>query len=432
MQDSAHLLRTRRFLPIFVTQFLGAFNDNLFRTSMVMLVIYGIYRDPQQNALFSAIASFLFILPFFLLSALAGQLADERDKARIVRIVKTVEILIMVVGAIGLLYHIVPLLLLALFAMGMHSTFFGPIKYAILPQHLGPEEVLAGTGLVEAGTYIGILGGTILGGVLVLQRPDGSFHAEWAALAVLAIAGIGRISGQFVPPAPPAPDAPPFRFDWHIVRASVTLVRATMHIPRLFLAIMAISFFWAMGAVLAAQFPPLVKDALGADQTVATLFLATFSIGVAIGSVAVNRLLKGQVSARYSPASVLLMGLFVLDLFRRVKGWPAPAAELRDLETFLTVPNSWMVVVDLLGVAISGGMFVVPLYAFLTTTVPKSETARTIAANNIVNSGLMVAAAATLALALWLGITVADSLLIVAIASVVAAWLGWKLHKACD
>jgi MFS family permease len=437
MQDSAHLLRTRRFLPIFVTQFLGAFNDNLFRTSMVMLVIYGIYRDAEQEATFSAIAGGLFIAPFFLLSALSGQLADGHDKARIVRIVKNAEILIMLAGAAGLVLHNIPLLLLALFAMGVHSTFFGPIKYAILPQHLEPSEVLGGTGLVEAGTYIAILGGTILGGVLVLQRSDGSYHAEWAALAVLLLAAIGRLAGGFVPPAPPAhdqedPGFPRRGMDWHILRASITLVRATMHIPRLFLAIMAISFFWAMGAVLAAQFPPLVKNSLGADQTVATLFLATFSVGVAIGSIAVNRLLRGKVGARYAPASALLMGLFVLDLFRRIKSWPAADDQLRDLSAFLALPNGWMIVLDLLGVAIAGGMFVVPLYAFLTTTVPKAETARTIAANNIVNSGLMVAATLVLTAAVLMGVTVADSLLIVAIASVIAAWLGWKLHLACD
>ena len=432
MQNTVHLLRTRRFLPIFLTQFLGAFNDNLFRTSMVMLVIYGIYRDATQEATFSAIAGGLFILPFFLLSALAGQLADERDKAAIVRIVKTAEILIMLVGAAGLLLHNVPLLLAALCAMGVHSTFFGPIKYAILPQHLQGDEVLGGTGLVEAGTYIGILGGTLLGGVLVLQNPDGSFHAEWAALAVILVAVIGRITGHFVPPAPPDPDAPPFHFDWHIVRASIRLVNATLHIPRLFLAIIAISFFWAMGAVLAAQFPPLVKNAIGADQTVATLFLGTFSVGVAIGSIAVNRLLGGQVSAEFSPVSALAMGLFVLDLYRRVKGWPAEPEQLRDLGTFLAMDGSWMVVLDLLGVAVAGGMFVVPLYAFLTTTVPKAETARTIAANNIVNSGLMVAATLILTVAVKLGVTVADSLLIVAGASTIAALLGWKLHLACD
>ena len=438
MHDALHLVRTRRFLPIFVTQFLGAFNDNLFRTAMVMLVIYGIYRDAEQEATFSAIAGGLFIAPFFLLSALAGQLADANDKAKIVRIVKTAEILIMVFGAAGLLLHNIPLLLTALTAMGVHSTFFGPIKYAILPQHLEKDEVLGGTGLVEAGTYIAILGGTILGGLLVLQRQDGTYHAEMAAGAVLVVAVLGRIAGGFVPPALPSqedeiPGFPRRGMDWHIIRASVTLVSATLHVRRLFLAILAISFFWSMGAVLAAQFPPLVKNGLQSDQTVATLFLAVFSVGVAIGSVLVNWLLKGKVSARYSPVSALFMGVFVLDLFRRVRNWPSHAGGLHDIQTFLTVPNSWMVVVDLLGVAIAGGMFVVPLYAFLTTTVPKSETARTIAANNIVNSGFMVAATAILAIAIgFFEITVADSLLIVAVASVVAAWLGWRLHLACD
>lgn len=438
MHDALHLVRTRRFLPIFTTQFLGAFNDNLFRTAMVMLVIYGIYGDAEQEATFSAIAGGLFIAPFFLLSALSGQLADAYDKARIVRIVKTAEIAIMVVGAAGLLMHNIPLLLAALTAMGVHSTFFGPIKYAILPQHLEPDEVLGGTGLVEAGTYIAILGGTILGGLLVLQRPDGSYHAEPAAAAVLIVAVIGRIVGGFVPPAPPAdePEIPGFPkrgMDWHIIRASATLVSATLHVRRLFLAILSISFFWAMGAVLAAQFPPLVKNSLGSNQTVATLFLAIFSIGVAIGSVFVNWLLKGKVSARYSPGSALAMGLFVLDLFRRVHSWPANGGALHSISDFLALPNSWMVVVDLLGMAIAGGMFVVPLYAFMTTTVPRSETARTIAANNIVNSGFMVAATLVLAIAIgFFEITVADSLLIVAAASVVAAWLGWKLHLACD
>ena len=431
MHDALHLVRSRRFLPIFVTQFLGAFNDNLFRTAMVLLVIYGIYGDAEQEATFSAVAGGLFILPFFLLSALAGQLADAGDKAAIVRVVKNAEILIMVAGAAGLLLHNIPLLLVALTAMGVHSTFFGPIKYAILPQHLDDDEVLGGTGLVEAGTYIAILGGTLLGGLLVLERPDGSFHAEYAALTVLLVAVAGRFAGGQVPPAPPEPGAPPLKIDWHIVRASIALVSGTMHIRRLFLAIASISFFWSIGAVLAAQFPPLVKNSLGSDQTVATLFLAVFSVGVAIGSVAVNWLLKGHASARYSPASALAMGLFVLDLYRRVRTWPANTGELQQMAEFLDMPNAWMIVVDLLGVAIAGGMFVVPLYAFLTTTVPKSETARTIAANNIVNAGFMVAATLILTAAVQLGVTVADSLLIVAIATIPAAWLGWRLHQAC-
>ena len=436
MQDSLHLMRTRRFLPIFTTQFLGAFNDNLFRTSMVLLVIYGIYRDAEQEAAFSAIAGGLFILPFFLLSALSGQLADAIDKAKIVRIVKSVEIGIMVFGAVGLMLPSVPLMLVALTAMGVHSTFFGPIKYAILPQHLTKDEVLGGTGLVEAGTYIAILGGTILGGLLVLQRPDGTYHAEFAAIGVLVVALIGRIAGGFVPPAPPADDAeipgyPNRGMDWHIVRASITLVSATLHVRRLFLAILAISFFWAMGAVLAAQFPPLVKNVLYADQSVATLFLAVFSVGVAIGSVAINRMLKGNVSAKFAPSSAMLMGIFVLLLYWLTKDW-IPSTQLVDVREFLHHPLGWAVVLDLLGIAIAGGMFVVPLYAFLTTTVPKSETARTVAANNIVNSGAMVVATLILTGLVLVGVSVAETLFLVALASVIAAWLGQKLHQACD
>jgi len=341
-----------------------------------------------------------------------------------------------VFGAAGLVLHNIPLLLVALTAMGVHSAFFGPIKYAILPQHLEKDEVLGGTGLVEAGTYIAILGGTIFGGLLVLERADGSYHAEMAAGAVLVVAMIGRISGGFVPTAPPAdepelPGYPRRGMDWHIIRASITLVSGTLHIPRLFLAILSISFFWAMGAVLAAQFPPLVKNVLAADQSVATLFLAVFSVGVAVGSVAINRLLAGEVSARYAPASALLMGVFVLILYWLSHTW-VPSPELVGIDTFLSDPLGWAVVLDLFGVAVAGGMFVVPLYAFLTTTVPKSETARTVAANNIVNSGMMVAATVILAGLIFVGVSVAETLFLVALGSLIAAWLGWRLHLACD
>jgi hypothetical protein len=363
-------------------------------------------------------------------------LADALDKAKIVRIVKSAEIAIMIFGAGGMLLHNIPLLLVALTAMGVHSTFFGPIKYAILPQHLNKDEVLGGTGLVEAGTYIAILGGTILGGILVVQRPDGSFHAEFAAVGVLLVALIGRIAGGFVPQALAADDAeipgyPHRGMDWHIVRASVTLVSATLHVRRLFLAILSISFFWAMGAVLAAQFPPLVKNVFYANQSVATLFLAVFSVGVAIGSVAINRMLKGQVSARFAPSSALMMGVFVLLLYVLAKDWSA-SPELVGTREFLRHPLGWAVVLDLLGIAIAGGMFVVPLYAFLTTTVPKSETARTVAANNIVNSGAMVVATLMLTGLVLVGVSVAETLFLVALGSIVAAWLGWKLHLACD
>jgi MFS family permease len=219
--------------------------------------------------------------------------------------------------------------------------------------------------------------------------------------------------------------------DWHILRASITLVSGTLHIPRLFLAILSISFFWAMGAVLAAQFPPLVKNVLGADQSVATLFLAVFSVGVAIGSVAINRLLAGKVAAKFAPVSALMMGVFVLLLYWLSYNWER-TPELVGIGTFLSYPLGWAVVLDLFGVAVAGGMFVVPLYAFLTTTVPKSETARTVAANNIVNAGAMVAATLILAALIFIGVSVAETLFLVAVASIIAAWLGWRLHLACD
>ena len=423
MNDSLHLMRKRRFLPLFVTQFLGAFNDNLFKTAMVILVTYSIYSDETKEATFNAVAAGIFILPFFLFSALAGQLADSMDKSRIIRWVKSAEIVIMVFGAGGLLIQSIPLMLAALFAMGVHSSFFGPIKSAILPPHLRDDEVHGGTGLVEAGTYLAILGGTIAGGLI---------PPTTAAALVLIVALLGRLSGASVPPAPPAPDAPIPQMDWHIVRASIRLVSATMHIPRLFLAIAAISFFWAQGAILAAQFPPLVKNVLGSNQEVATLFLAIFSIGVATGSVLINRLLAGRVLAKYSPISVIVMGLFIVHLYWNVHNWPDHGPGLLNLQQFMAVRQGQWVMFDLFGVAVAGGMFVVPLYAFLTTTVPKSETARTVAANNIVNSGGMVLAALLLTLLVQLGLKVAESLLIVALTTPVAAWISWRLHLACD
>ena len=423
IQNVAHLLRARRFLPLFATQFLGAFNDSLFKQVVVLFVTYKLYSDPHREFQFSAIAHGLFILPFFLFSALSGQLADDHDKARMIRIIKFAEIGIMITGGAGLMFANIPLMLVAVTLMGVHSTFFGPIKYAILPQHLGRDEVLGGTGLVEAGTYIAILLGTILAGILASQR-------ELASAAVLGFALLGYLAGRRVPPAPPAAERLPIT--WHIVHASIELVSATMHIRRLFLAILAISFFWTIGAVLIIIFPPLVKNVLGADEQVASMFIAIFSIGIAIGSVAINRMLKSEVSARFAPASVIAMGIFVLLLHFVSLTWSKIGPDLTTLGNFLFNPMAWPMILCLLGVAITGGMFVVPLYAFLTTTVPKAETARTVAANNIVNSGAMVIGA-LLAYALSaMGIGPVGQLLLVAAMCIISAWLGWKLHLACD
>jgi MFS family permease len=241
---------------------------------------------------------------------------------------------------------------------------------------------------------------------------------------------LGLLAGMQVPPAPPAAERIPF--NWHIIHASIELVSATLHIRRLFLAILSISFFWTIGAVLIIIFPPLVKNVLGANEQVASLFIAIFSIGIAIGSVAINRMLKSEVSARYAPASVIAMGAFVLLLHFVALTWGRNDPGLTTLGNFVLHPMAGLMILALLGVAITGGMFVVPLYAFLTTTVPKTETARTVAANNIVNSGAMVIGSLIAFALSSAGVGPTAQLLLVAAMCLVSAWLGWKLHLACD
>jgi len=430
MFTSPHLLRSRYFMPLFVTQLLNAFNDNLYKNAMVLFVVYSVYNSEAAETLFSGVASAVFILPFFLFSALSGQLADMRDKAAIIRIVKAAEIAIMVVGAVGLVLAwqgfltelvAIPLMMVALFAMGVHSTFFGPIKYAILPQHLKKGEVLAGTGLVEAGTYLAIMGGTILAGFVAV---------ETAAVLIIVIAAIGYLVSRQVPPAPPL--SAERHVDRNVWRSSRRLISHTLHNHEVFYAIMAISFFWTIGAVLFIQFPPLAKNVLMASKEVASLFLVIFSIGVAIGSVAVNLLLKGRVSARYAPGSVVLMGVFVAAFYAVCRMWQnhVVPGELLDVSGFLAEPLAPLVLLSLLLIAVFGGMFVVPLYAFLTTKVDPSEASRTVAANNIVNSGAMVAGS-LLALGLSaVGVALIEQLLLSAAMCGVSAWLGVLLCRA--
>ncbi|KQN07729.1 MFS transporter [Sphingomonas aurantiaca] len=429
MLNALGLLKQRRFLPLFTTQFLGAFNDNLFKTSMVLFATYAVFNDPKMEANFNALATGLGILPFFLLSALAGQLADSHDKARIIRIVKTVEIGIMLLGATGLMVARaghpslgIGLMLGAVLCLGVHSTFFGPIKYAILPQHLAPGDVLGGTGLVEAGTYLAILLGTVTAGWIPI---------EGAAASVLIVAVIGWFSGRQVPPAPR--EGPPLKLDYNPFTASWRLISATLHIPRLFLAIIAISFFWTIGAVLIIVFPPLVKNVLTADERVASFVIAVFSVGVAIGSVVINSMLRGRISAKFSPASVIAMGGFVVLFSFLARNWtPAPPGQFYDWAGFIRQPGAIPVLATLLAIAITGGMFVVPLYAFLTTTVERDQTARTVAANNVVNSGAMTIGSILVIGITALGVTPENMLFLVAAMCLVSAWLAQKLHLACD
>jgi MFS family permease len=428
MTTSTHLMRQRRFLPLFVTQLLNALNDNLYKNAMVLFVVYQVYDSPEMETLVSGLATALFVLPFVLFSATAGQLADMRDKAKIIRWIKFAEIVIMSVGAAGLVLAArglqvetvaLPLLFIALFAMGVHSTFFGPIKYAILPQHLHKDEVLAGTGLVEAGTYLAILAGLILGGAMPIM---------WSVSAVLALALVGFAICQFIPAAPAQSDET--KVDWNPIRASKSLIAFSMGNLELRYSVLAISYFWAIAAILSVQFIPLAKNVLLADKQVAAVMLVAFSAGIAIGSVSINALLKGDISARYSAPSVLVLGGLLISFYLLCRMWnlTPTSGDLFTVTEFLAQPLALVLVANLLLIAVAGGMFVVPLYAFLTTRVDKSEASRSVAANNFISSVFMVVGAGVAGALGFFGIPLEEQLLLSLVLCLLSASLARKLH----
>jgi len=389
------LLGKRRFAPLFAVQFLGAFNDNLLKFALLFLANFGLYAaDPGKAELLAALATGLFILPYFLFSALAGQIADAWDKAKLVRAVKLAEVGIMAIAVAGFWVQSVPLLLGSLFLMGMHSTIFGPVKYSILPQHLRSDEIMGGTGLIEAGTFLAILGGQLLGGLI----------PPWeAGLVAIGLAIVGLVVSLAVPTAPAT--APGLKIDLNVFRSTWHILKAARHGRGVWLSILGISWFFAVGAVLLSEFGPLVSNVLGARQEVATFFLFVFSVSVALGSVLVNKLLAGEVSARYVPVAALGLSAFLLDLWLSTGGY-VPTALPASVAQFLASPASWRILVDLAGIAFAGGMFIVPLYAILQTHSLPSERSRTIAANNIVNAAVTVFVAGGLVALLGYGVTI--------------------------
>jgi len=373
------LLTKRRFAPMFVVQFLGAFNDNVLKFALLFLANFGIFaREPDKAEMLAAAATGLFILPYFLFSALAGQLADMVDKARLVRWIKAAEVAIMALGLTGFWFQSIPLLLTALFLMGLHSTLFGPVKYSILPQHLGTHEIMGGTALIEGGTFLAILGGQLLAGVV----------PPWeAGLIATGLAVLGFLAALAIPSAPPLRGV--HKVDWNVFKGTADILRAAKHGRGVWLSILGISWFFAAGAVLVSEFAPLVSGTLAARQEVATLFLIVFSLTIALGSVAVNKLLRGEVSARYVPVSALFMALGMIDLWLSTRGFAVRTAGA-SVQQFVVTPGAIRVLVDLAIIAFAGGMFIVPLYAILQLHSPPEERSRIIAANNIVNAGVTV------------------------------------------
>jgi len=403
------LLLERRFGPFFAAQFLGAFNDNVFKNALVILVTFhaaglaGLAPEVTVN-----LAGGLFILPFFLFSATAGQLADKYDKARVIRLVKLLEIGIMVLAAIGFVTSHVTLLFCALFLMGLHSTLFGPVKYAILPQVLHERELVGGNALVETGTSLAILLGTILGGVLIAQAAG---PALIVPAVTIAIALAGYAASRFVPPArPPSPD---LAISWNPIAETWRNFGFVRENRTVFLSILGVSWFWFYGALLLAQFPAFAKTWLGGDEGVATLLFATLSVGIGLGSLACERMSGHKVEIGLVPFGSIGLTLFALDLFLASPG--APVDPAGGVGAFLSRPGAVRVLADVALIGLFGGFYIVPLYALIQSRSKREHQARVIAGNNILNAAFMVAAALIGAGFLQLGATVPQLFLLAAL-----------------
>ncbi len=380
------LLGKRRFLPFFITQSLGAFNDNLFKQSLILAILYKLAIDGDRS-IWINLCALLFILPFFLFSALAGQFGEKYPKDALIRLIKLAEIGIMAVGAIGFLTNHLALMLLALFAMGTHSALFGPVKYSILPQALQEQELVGGNGLVEMGTFLAILAGTIGAGVMM----SSSHYAPVVACAVVVVAALGYLSSQWIPRASAA--SPHMKLDWNIFTQSWATLRLGLgQTPAVSRSIVGNSWFWFVGAIYLTQIPAYAKDWLHGDETVVTLVLTLFSVGIALGSLLCERLSGHKVEIGLVP-----FGSFGLTLFGLLWWWHSGdvpvAATPHDWLTLLGMAEAWWILLAIVGLGIFGGFYIVPLYALIQSRTAVHERSRVIAANNILNALFMVVSA---------------------------------------
>lgn len=422
--SEAYLLKKRKFLPLFITQFFGAFNDNAFKLSMLTLISYHLASSQAHSEFYQALSGALFILPFFLFSATSGQLADKYDKARMTKIIKVFELVLMVIGSVAFKLQSMTLLLLVLMGMGIHSTFFGPIKYAILPDHLAREELLGATALIEASTFIAILLGTTLGALTIGTTHS---HVGYAIGLIISAALAGLIASWFIPPAPGKANV---AIDWHVWRATRTMMRLTFANRVTLPAILTISWFWLIGAVITTKLPDYTHYVLRADTTVFALFLALFSIGIALGSLSIGRFLKGIITLKYVPPAMLLLSLFAMTLY-----WITPAVDeqlpLQSLGRFLLHFSNWLVAFDFFLFAFSAGLFIVPLYTFIQVSCPEHERARTVAANNILNALAMVVGSVLLMILIHFKMSIAFLFLLLGVFNAIAAmvlWWGIRRH----
>lgn len=389
MASQFSLFKHRRFSAMFFTQFLGAFNDNVFKQALILVLTYTAAAQlNMQVSLLNNLAALLFILPYFLFSALAGQIADKYEKSMLTQKVKFLEIVIMGLGMIGFMFDLYWLLFVALFLMGTQSTFFGPIKYAYLPEVMHKDELVGANGLFQTGTSLAILTGMMMAGVLTqLQNP--SF---WVSAITLVVAVLGFVASKCLPKT--IPHAPDLQIDYNIFRTSWVLVQYLWGLPLLFFIIIGNSWFWFYGSTFLAQMPEFTKVVLHGNESVVILLLTLFSVGTALGSLLCKTLTKNQISLKLLPIGVFGLSVFAMDLTFAVSGANIVAAtELYTPNQLLTMNGTWRIFADLFFLGLSGGVYIVPLYAFMQAYAPISHRSRVVGVNNIFNALFMVGSA---------------------------------------
>lgn len=390
MEKNEHLLSMRRFLPMFVTQFFGALNDNVYKQALLLVITYGwIHQQAASVSTLNNLAALLFILPYFIFSATAGQIADKYERAKLVRIIKIFEIVIMLIGAAGFLLGQLWLLLLALFLMGTHSTFFGPIKYAILPEILKPNELMSGNALFQSGTSVAILLGMILGGA-VISTSQGNLL--WISLTVIILAVLGYFSSRFVLKQTVTSAA--LKIDWNFFRTSYQTLKYAKSLPMVFLILLGNSWYWFYGATYLTQIPQMTQQNLHASENVVSLLLTLFSVGIGVGSLLCRRIGGSEVNLKMVPMGAIGLTVFAFYLAASLAFVPQQNGVMLGLNDIFSQGLSYyhvMLAVTLLG--ISGGFYIVPLYAMMQAFSPRSHRARVVAANNILNAVFMVSSA---------------------------------------
>lgn len=410
-------------MPLFLTQFLGAFNDNLFKSALVTLITFDLAAKYNLNAqILITVVAGLFILPFFLFSSLAGQISDKYEKSRLIRIIKLAEIILMAMTAAA--FHYVQLwwLIALLFFMGAQSTFFGPLKYSVLPQLLREDELVAGNGLVNAGTNVAILTGTLCGGLFIMS-PLGRYYIS---AGIVGVAAAGYLASRFIPVLPAA--SPELRIDRNLFRSTWQLITYPVPNRPVFMSIIGISWFWFLGSVFLAQFPSFAKDIVGGDEQVSTLFLVVFTVGIGFGATFCNKLLGGRVSGKYVPASLVAISVFIVMLYL-VSPSQAAGGALSGVGAFLSSGRAWLIILSMFLIAASGGLYSIPMYAMMQNLTPETHMARTIASLNIIDSLGMVIAAALMSAMIAAGMSINGVFLSMAFINLIMLPLTLKLSR---